>query len=61
MPDKRLATQIRPDVDERLRLLAAATGRRIGHLISDLLDGCLPTRAELADRIREGGAPGDGS
>ncbi len=54
--DPRLAARIRPDVDERLRLLAAVTGRRVGHLLSELLDGCLPTAGELADRIRKGTA-----
>ena len=56
MPDNpRLAATIRPNVDERLRLLAAVTRRSVGHLLTELLDGCLPTAAELADRIRKGG------
>src|SRR5712691_9280960 len=47
MPDNpRLAATIRPDVDERLRLLAAVTRRSVGHLLTELLDGCLPTAAE---------------
>jgi len=47
--DPRLAARIRPDIDERLRLLAAVTGRRVGQVLTDLLDSALPTAVELAD------------
>ena len=52
----RMAARIRPDVDERLRLFAAVTGRRVGSLLTELLDAHLPTAGELADRIRKGNA-----
>lgn len=55
----RLATRIDPKVDERLRLLAHLRRKRMGHVLTELLDGALPSADELTEQIRNGGADGD--
>ena len=47
------------EVDERLRLTAALRRKPIAHVLSEVLGGALPTRAELTEQIRNGGADGD--
>jgi hypothetical protein len=52
--DTRLATRVSSGVDQRLRQLALARRQRLCHVLDDLLDQALPTRAELAaDLIQE--------
>ena len=55
----RIATWIDPDVNHRLRLAALLRKKRLSSLLSELLDGSLPSTAELTEQIRRGGADGD--
>jgi hypothetical protein len=55
--DTRLATRVTSGVDQRLRQLALARRQRLCHVLDELLDEALPTRAELAAHlIQEEGA-----
>jgi hypothetical protein len=49
--DARLATRVTSGVDQRLRQLALARRQRISHVLDELLDKALPTRAELAAEL----------
>jgi hypothetical protein len=56
----RLAADIDAGVDARLRLLALVRRqRRIGRLLSEVLDSALPTHEELARLVGQAGASGD--
>jgi hypothetical protein len=57
--DSRLATVIGREQGRRLRLAARVQGKRIGDLVTELLDKGLPTADELADQIRNGDSADD--
>lgn len=48
----RLATWIRADVDERLRLQALVNRQRLSQLLTHLLDEALPSAAALTAQLR---------
>jgi hypothetical protein len=50
----RLATWISADVDERLRLQALVSRQRLSHLLTDLLDEALLSKAELTAQLQGG-------
>ena len=51
--DARLATCITASVDRRLRMLALVQGKRLSHLLTDLLDDALPPADELAGQLAQ--------
>lgn len=54
MQTARLAADIAADVDARLRLLALVRGqRRIGRLLTDVLDKALPSAEELTAQLSQ--------
>ena len=50
--DARLATRTTEDVSRRLRLTAVLRGKPIGELLTEVLDGALPSAAALADQLK---------
>ena len=52
--DRRIATWITPDADNRLRLAALALRRPLSAVLTDALDQVLPSADELAQRLRDG-------
>ena len=52
--DRRIATRITPDADNRLRLVALAQRRSLSAVLTDVLDQVLPTADELVQRLRDG-------
>ena len=61
MADKtaRVAARIGRDVDERLRLLAHLRRKRMGYVLTEVLDLALPSADELAEQIRQGRTDAD--
>jgi hypothetical protein len=57
--EARLATRIDRAVDERLRLTATVSGKRLGRFLTELLDAHLPSARELADLIGKRGRGSD--
>jgi hypothetical protein len=53
--DARLATQTTKDVSTRLRLTAVLRGQTIGEVLTEALDGALPSAAALADQMKGAG------
>lgn len=51
--DVRLATCITAPVDRRLRMLALVEGKRLSHVLTDLLDNVLPPAEELAGQLAQ--------
>jgi hypothetical protein len=58
---ERQAARIDPAVDERLRLAATVSGKRVGRYLTDLLNEHLPSHAELAALISQRGEQRDDS
>jgi hypothetical protein len=56
---ERQAARIDPAVDERLRLAATVSGKRVGRYLTELLDQHLPSHAELAALISRRGEQRD--
>lgn len=56
----RVTARIGRDVDERLRLLAHLRRKRMGYVLTEVLDGALPSADELTDQIRNGRADANG-
>ena len=52
--DRRIATWITPDADNRLRLTALAQRRSLSAVLSDAIIQVFPTADELAQRLRDG-------
>ena len=61
--DTRLIAVVPREISMRLRLLAAVRGRPISHVLTDLLTQALmdnpEVAAELAEQLRQIGAPDD--
>ena len=61
--DTRLIAVVPREISRRLRLLAAVRGRPISHVLTDLLTQALmdnpEVAAELAEQLRQMGAPDD--
>jgi hypothetical protein len=51
--DRRIATRITRDADNRLRLAALAFRRPLSALLTEVIDQALPTADELTERLRE--------
>lgn len=58
MSQVRIGTWIDEQVDARLRQLAIIRRQRLGRLLSELLDGALPSAADLSRQLG-GGQQGD--
>jgi hypothetical protein len=54
----RLVAEISEDTDRRLRLLVVLRRQPLARVLTDVLDGALPSRAELAAEV---GQPGGGT
>ncbi|MHB1431492.1 MAG: hypothetical protein ACYCVZ_05180 [Streptosporangiaceae bacterium] len=55
----RIATSIGAEVNHRLRLAALLRNRRLSSLLTELLDGSLPSAAELTEQLSEAATSGD--
>jgi hypothetical protein len=49
--ETRLATRTTADVSRRLRLTAVLRGKQIGELVTEVLDGALPSAADLGQLL----------
>ena len=56
----RIATWIDPDVNHRLRLAALLRKKRLSSLLTELLDGSLPSTAELTEQLGRVNADANG-
>ena len=52
--DRRIATRISRDADNRLRLAALVVRRPLSAVLSDTIIQVFPTADELAQRLRDG-------
>jgi uncharacterized protein (DUF2342 family) len=49
--ETRLATRTTQDVSQRLRLTAVLRGKQIAELLTEVLDGALPSAADLGRQL----------
>jgi hypothetical protein len=52
--DRRIATRITRDADNRLRLAALAWRRPLSAVLTDVIERALPSADELSARLRDG-------